>query len=107
MMLHDVVAVQECDATGADGISAAWYKKRNHPACAEGGFPNAMSQGVLSHYTLLRPPIRLNKKSTMKMKKMIFAIVAAPAAIPVNPNIAATIAIIKKVTVQRNILLFL
>jgi hypothetical protein len=37
------------------------------------------------------------------MKKMIFAIVAAPAAMPVNPNTAAIIAIIRNVTVQRNI----
>jgi hypothetical protein len=34
---------------------------------------------------------------------MIFAIVAAPAAMPVNPNTAAIIAIIRNVTVQRNI----
>lgn len=34
---------------------------------------------------------------------MIFAMVAAPAAIPVNPNNAAMMAIIRKVTVQRNI----
>jgi hypothetical protein len=40
----------------------------------------------------------------MKIKKRIFAIEAAPAAIPVNPKIAATMAMIKNVTVQRNIL---
>jgi hypothetical protein len=34
---------------------------------------------------------------------MIFAIDAAPAAIPVNPNMAATIAITIKMIVQRNI----
>lgn len=34
---------------------------------------------------------------------MIFAIVAAPAAMPVNPNTAAIIAMIRNVTVQRNI----
>ncbi len=37
------------------------------------------------------------------MKKIIFAIVAAPAAMPENPNIAAMIAMIRNVTVQRNI----
>lgn len=34
---------------------------------------------------------------------MIFAIDAAPAAMPVNPNMAATIAITIKMIVQRNI----
>jgi hypothetical protein len=57
------------------------------------------------NYTLLLPPIKLNRNNTIKMKKMIFAIVAAPAAIPVNPNIAATIAMIRNVTVQRNIII--
>ena len=44
-----------------------------------------------------------NKKSTMKIKNKIFAIEAAPAAIPPNPNTAAMIATTRKVTVQRNI----
>lgn len=35
---------------------------------------------------------------------MIFAIAAAPEAIPVNPNTAATIAIIKNINVHRNII---
>ena len=39
----------------------------------------------------------------MKIKKRILAMEAAPAAIPPNPNIAAIMAMIKKVTVQRNI----
>jgi len=43
------------------------------------------------------------RNNTIKMKKRILAIEAAPAAIPPNPNIAATIAMIRKVTVQRNI----
>ena len=58
------------------------------------------SKGV---YTRLLPPINDNKNNTMKIKNMIFAIVAAPAAMPVNPNTAAIIAIIRNVTVQRNI----
>ena len=37
------------------------------------------------------------------MQKSILAIEAAPAAIPPNPNIAAIIAITKKIKVQRNI----
>jgi hypothetical protein len=42
-------------------------------------------------------------KRIMKMKKRILAILTAPAAIPPNPNKAATRAIIRNVTVQRNI----
>lgn len=34
---------------------------------------------------------------------MILAAAAAPEAIPVNPNTAATIAMIRNITVQRNI----
>lgn len=41
--------------------------------------------------------------STMKMKKIIFAIPAAEPAIPPNPNTAATIAITKNINAQRNI----
>jgi len=43
------------------------------------------------------------RNNTIKMKKRILAIEAAPAAIPPKPNTAATIAMIRKVTVQRNI----
>lgn len=39
----------------------------------------------------------------MKMKKIIFAMVAAPAAIPVKPRMPAIMAMIKKMIVQRNI----
>lgn len=38
------------------------------------------------------------------MKNKILAILAAPAAIPPNPNIAAIIAKMTNVTVQRNII---
>ena len=44
-----------------------------------------------------------SKNNTIKMKKRIFAIDAAPAAIPPKPNMAAMMAIIRNVTVQRNI----
>ena len=39
----------------------------------------------------------------MKMKNNIFAMEAAPAAIPPNPNIAAMMATTKKISAQRNI----
>jgi hypothetical protein len=44
--------------------------------------------------------------STKNKKKMNFAMDAAPAAIPPKPNIAATIATIRNIIVQRNILFF-
>ena len=52
---------------------------------------------------VLLPKIRLRIKSTMKIKNKILAILAAPDAIPPNPKIAAMIATIRKMTVQRNI----
>jgi hypothetical protein len=44
---------------------------------------------------------KINK--TIKIKNKIFAIPAAPAAMPPNPNIAAIIATTRKIIVQRNI----
>lgn len=54
-------------------------------------------------YTFFLPVSNEITSSTRKIKKSTFAIPAAPAAIPPNPNIAAIIAKIIKVTVQRNI----
>lgn len=50
------------------------------------------------------PKISDITKSATKTKNSILAIDAAPAAIPPKPKIAATIATIKKVTDQRNII---
>jgi len=52
---------------------------------------------------MLAPNTSDSTKSTKKIKNKTLAIDAAPSAIPPNPKIAATIAIIRKVTVQRNI----
>jgi hypothetical protein len=53
---------------------------------------------------LLRlPNIKDRRKSTMKMKNRTFAMDAAPAAMPKKPKAPAMIAIIRKITVQRNI----
>ena len=49
------------------------------------------------------PKIRDNKNRTIKMKNKIFAIEAAPDAIPPKPNTAAIMATTKNMTVQRNI----
>ena len=56
-----------------------------------------------SLYFLTAPAIREIKKSTTKIKNNIFAMDAAPAAIPPNPKIAAIIATMKKINAQRNI----
>lgn len=52
---------------------------------------------------LLLPEMRLRTNNTRKIKNRILAMLAAPAATPPNPNMAAIIAITKKITVQRNI----
>jgi len=52
---------------------------------------------------IVPPNIRARRNNTKKMKKRIFAIDAAPAAIPVNPKIAATTAIIRKIAVHLSI----
>jgi len=49
------------------------------------------------------PMIKKIRQITRKRKKRNFAIPAAAAAMPVNPNSAATRAITKKITAQRNI----
>jgi hypothetical protein len=51
----------------------------------------------------LLPTIRLSTKRIRKIKNKILAILAAPAAIPPKPKMAAMIAITKKITVQRSI----
>lgn len=58
---------------------------------------------ILRSYIFLLPVISEIMNNTMKMKNNILAIPAAPAAIPPNPNIPATMAKIIKVMVQRNI----
>jgi hypothetical protein len=51
------------------------------------------------------PAMSAIRNNTMKTKNKILAIDAAPAAIPVKPNTAATIATIKNISAQRNICL--
>ena len=51
----------------------------------------------------MTPLKRERIKSTRKIKNRIFAIPAAPPAIPPKPNMAAIIAITTNVIVQRNI----
>jgi hypothetical protein len=52
---------------------------------------------------MLAPNTSESTNSTKKIKNKTLAIEAAPSAIPPNPKMAATIAIIRNVTVQRNI----
>ena len=53
----------------------------------------------------VRPRIREIRNSTIKIKNNTFAIPAAPAAIPPKPNTPAMIAIMRKITVHRNIII--
>jgi hypothetical protein len=48
------------------------------------------------------PRIKKTRQITRKRKNRNFAIPAAAAAMPVNPNNAATSAIIRKIKAQRN-----
>ena len=59
----------------------------------------------IENYSVLldRPKINERTKRTKKIKNRTLAIPAAPAAIPPKPNMAAMMATIKKITVQRNI----
>ena len=57
-------------------------------------------------YILLLPEINDTRKRMIKMKNKILAIPAAPAAMPKNPKAPATMAMIKNISVQRNIWLF-
>jgi len=52
---------------------------------------------------MVTPRKKAANTSTIKMKKIILATAAAPAAILVNPKIAATIAMIKNMAAHRNI----
>ena len=52
----------------------------------------------------LFPKINETRKRIIKIKNRIFAIEAAPEAIPPKPKTAAMIATIKKITVQRSII---
>ena len=56
-------------------------------------------------YTDFLPAIREIRNSTINIKNNTLAIVAAPAAIPPKPNIAAIIATTRNITVQRNIII--
>ena len=62
---------------------------------------------ISMNYSTLLPADMANTKkirhSNKKRPNRNFAMAAAPAAMPVNPNSAATIAITKKITAQRNI----
>ena len=53
---------------------------------------------------IVPPSMTATKNSTIKIKKRTLEIPAALAAIPVNPNSAATKATTKKINDQRNII---
>ena len=73
--------------------------KSPHKTC--GGPDNT----VKSYSTVLLPNKRERTNKTRKMKNKTLAMPAAPAAMPPNPKMAAIMATIRKMTVQRNILI--
>lgn len=56
------------------------------------------------NYRVDRPRIKERTNKTKNIKNKTFAIPAAPAASPPKPSIAAIIAMIRNVIVQRNII---
>ena len=62
---------------------------------------------MINHGTLLLPATNMITNSTIKIKNKTFAIAAAPAASPKNPNAPAINAITKKIIAQRNIIFVL
>lgn len=54
---------------------------------------------------IFAPNIIVKRNRTMKIKNNTFAIEAAPAAIPVKPNIAAIIAITTKITAHLSMII--
>jgi hypothetical protein len=75
-------------------------KKTKIPALFRTGTLHILYRHLLK---MLAPNTSDSTKSTKKIKNKTFAIEAAPSAIPPNPKMAATIAMIRNVTVQRNI----
>src|SRR6266496_2779757 len=59
----------------------------------------------LEPFATLIPAIKSTRQTTRNRKKRNFAIPAAAEAIPVNPKSAATSAITRKITAQRNIII--
>ena len=68
-------------------------------------FNTAYPSCFCTHYNVDLPLIKESRNNTKKIKNKIFAMPAAPAAMPPNPNIAAMIAITRNVIVQRNIVI--
>jgi hypothetical protein len=56
-----------------------------------------------NYIPLLRPEIKERRNSTIKIKNRILAMEAAPAAMPKKPKTPAMIAMMRKISVQRNI----
>ena len=71
------------------------------------GYSSVIEFGLVFYIVFRRPTIRDNKNRTIKMKKRIFAMPAALAAIPAKPKIPAIIATTSKIMVQRNIVIVL
>jgi uncharacterized membrane protein YhdT len=90
-------------------IDTSWMVIRSASCVGVHGtasMPTWFDRAVLSYGVLLPAVMPIMKKirqATRKIKNRNLAIPAAATAMPVNPNTAATNAITKKITAQRNI----
>ena len=64
---------------------------------------NRVGLKIYFDLNIVTPNRKLITTSTTNTKKIVFAMEAAPASIPVNPNIPAIIAITKNISVHLNI----
>jgi hypothetical protein len=76
------------------------YNRTPNPIC-----PNVhlIDPNVHFYMLLRRPAMRETRNKIIKMKNRIFAMEAAPAAMPKKPKMPARMAMIRKMTAQRNI----
>jgi hypothetical protein len=80
--------------------SATGHKKRMQLTCI---LTNRFKRVTYFRFSIVAPNIALSNIRTIKIKKMVFAMEAAPEAMLVNPKMAATMAINRKMAVHLSI----
>lgn len=78
-------------------------KKANHPTVVCFYFLTDQETNYVFFLKTVNPSIAVTTTRARKIKNITLAMDAAPAAIPVKPNIAAIIAIMKKIAVHFSI----
>jgi hypothetical protein len=87
-----------------------WAKKQKAASRGETALLQTIcvfSKFQLYFFTAQAPPMIVIRKRTRNIKNRIFAMEAAPDAMPVKPKMAATIATIKNMTDHFNMILYL